>query len=257
MKQVVDAKVESAYANCQRSILLTGPLVTGPMSWNAAWQAANASVRQSMGLSSYIYQSAGLFERWAGGHYSNNYLAQRIIGHYQDGSGATMRLSQQEAADLHVRPLSLLIAGYEDKLEGGVPKPIANREFLDRVNALSEQATREQRDVVTQALVKGGGYASVHATLGRFTVYYEGELRVQAGGAWHFKGTMQFYDSINFESRSDRTSGAESKVQQARSMLSGTPYSVITDKMDVEDSNVSPEAQWVGTGRSSAVPPTE
>jgi hypothetical protein len=160
---------------------------------------------------------------------NNHPLAQKLIGHYMDATGAALTLSATEMAACN---------------------PIVNirrsKAFMALVDSL-----RDRGGGTANVDVNGLGGAQTNGTLGNFTIMWRGSVAVNADGSWSFSGSVMFHDVWDFDPKNfgeaDRTFLAELKVRIANRLLPGKPFHIFSEQVDVAQS--SPQATaWWGNG---------
>ncbi len=97
--------------------------------------------------------------------------------------------------------------------------------------------------------IQGPAIAGTNGTLGKFTVNYKGDLRVDAEGDWFFDGTVGFYDIYDFnplygEDRRDLV--PEFKVRFTNVVLPGDSFTITSEEIPATQSNYSTLATYPG-----------
>ncbi len=163
-------------------------------------------------------------------------LANRLLSHYMRAGGADFYLNLDDMRDLRVT------ANIKAKPR---PSPKNLQDYINEAKSSGNCCVS-----VNDLRVEGG--ARTNGTLGGFTVVYNGELCMSAGGTWNFKGYMYFYDYWNFEPHlkgvTQRSARGANDVETASKWIRGTPFSVYSVGVGAEQSSFENETRWSSAG---------
>jgi RHS repeat-associated protein len=171
-----------------------------------------------------------------------HYLPKKFIDIYTGLDGGTLHLSNQEAIDLHVSPVSIT---------GGT-----NPETIDKERAVFSKVFYSiQRGKSKEVNLEVSGKANNQGTLGRFTVVFEGVLKRNKDDSWSFEGTMKFTDTWNFDSKKDgvRSKDSERKTSAARNYLIGKPFKIESPSFEVKETNEDANVDWFNDKDKSTI----
>jgi len=176
-------------------------------------------------------REATFLERRAWLSFFAHYLPRKFLNNYMDDTGDEITLTQQEMIDCN---------------------PIVNLARMRSRALQTAVASLRSAGGGTQPL-SGAGYggARTNGTLGNFTINYNGDLTVSAGGDWSFLGTMNFYDFWDFDpkpfsSGSGRPAFAEIRVRAAAYGLPGRPFHIRSVDTTVSQTSEQTGAGWAG-----------
>ena len=159
-------------------------------------------------------------------------LANRLITNYMDGTGAPVHLGEQEMR--WVEPVVAIDKYVEDSGER------VNPQFDALAADIFGEGEGGQRQVSLSSIAR----AKADATLGHFTVHWDGILSVHPSREWTFHGTMRFYDKWDFDKSGHRGIWAEVATGIGRWGLPGTAFEVTSDRVPVWQTSSEDYVQW-------------
>jgi RHS repeat-associated protein len=160
----------------------------------------------------------------------SHYLPQRLLAHYQFGSGLPYKLTYQEVADCHILPI-------------GLYTPKINEIAAGQIDGI---APCESRSICIESPVASSNTAG---TLGQCTVRIRGEFYKSEEG-WDFKGEMQIIDKWDFNIEND----AEKKARAASTGMNRTDLGIEQTKLGHDlliGTGFPVESPWIPVNQSS------
>lgn len=165
-------------------------------------------------------------------------LPKKMIEHYSNGYGLPLMLNNTEMNDLHVQPVGLT--------SGLIGKQVNNQ--------IEGMLPGESRHV---SFKSPDGLAANTGTLGQFTIIGEGTFTMGDNGKWKFSGTMQFYDSYNFnietpeeekkravETGYSRSPEGKWQTAVANRYLPGMSYDVYSPEVEITQTSEDDYFSW-------------
>jgi hypothetical protein len=179
-----------------------------------------------------------------------HYLPKKFIDIYTGSQGGTYTLSTQETIDINPIPVSIN-KGFNRNNKTGEEK-----RFSDYLKVLKLGGS-------TDVNLKVSGGSRTSGALGNFTITFNGILTKNAndGEKWTFEGTMEFYDSWDFDidtkgftKDAKRGQGGEIVTRIANKYLVGKPFEINSLPIDVKQSSEDIYIDWFKDKKAVSVP---
>ncbi|MBI5258109.1 MAG: hypothetical protein HY855_16520 [Burkholderiales bacterium] len=193
-------------------------------------------------------------------------LCKELIHHYCHADGAEMGLTA-----LGMEQCNALIDFGNSKRSPTFLKFVRNMGEEIARNAGSDEPRRKTEVLSSDVSFTMLGACNTSGTLGDFTVYAWGKLRVWnpnedgSDADWAFNGRMWWYDRWDFDRRAATGAGEPGRTSKGSwrtdvgSLLNGTPFDIKTASVDVRQARAEAKgsshyAKWSGNPEGKLLP---